>query len=393
MKKNILSKTLLSVVLLILGTLCAEATNTHDKCRERRAEKQVKQQLKHMSIREKVGQVFNIRLESLCEECWPMTNPADTYHYAGKEYTYAELFATYPAGSISLFGHNIVDSVQLKALTSYLHALPMHPLLCIDEEGGRVARIGRNKAFDVPVFEDGMRGVGVTGEIAKAYEAGKAIGGYLHRYGLDINYAPLADVCLMPDSSFLGSRLFGSNPEQVAAFDSACMMGMREEGVVPCYKHFPGHGNTKDTHQGAAVLERTKDDLWAYELVPFRKGIESGLQMIMVAHISVPSVTGDSLPATLSACLMDTVLRQQLHYDGVIITDGLEMKAITTRYSSGEAAIQSFLAGADMLMLPANYREAFDAMVEAVENGRISKKRLDASVRRILLMKSLLVNN
>lgn len=369
----------------ITGIQAAEVkTSKHALRRQERVARHI---VAHMSVREKVGQVFNIRLESLCDDCWPMTCPTDTFQHAGRAHTYAELFAEYPAGAISLFGHNIVDSVQLVALTSYLHTLPSKPLLCIDEEGGTVARIGRNKSFDVPVYSGGMRAIGDTNDPEEAYQAGYAIGAYLHRYGLDINYAPLADACLTPDDSFLHTRLFGGDATQVGRMDSACMGGMQQAGVTACYKHFPGHGNTKDTHKGAAVLERTAEQVRNYELLPFIKGIESGVEMIMVAHISVPSMTGDSLPATLSPYMMDTLLRQELGFEGVIITDGLEMKAITTRYSSGEAAIQAFLAGADMLMLPANYREAFDAMVKAVESGRIPMRRLNESVKRIVRLK------
>lgn len=335
--------------------------------------------LEQMTVREKVGQVFNVRCEDL------LTN---RHYVIMPEQEIIDNFRQYPVGFFSLFAANIVDSVQLKTLTSFLHALTCYPLLCIDEEGGRVARIGRNEAFDVPTYPNGMRAIGDSGRFEEAYMAGRNIGSYLYRFGLDINYAPVADACLEPDSSFMGTRLFGGDAYLVAGMDSAVMMGLREEGVVACYKHFPGHGNTHDTHKGSAVLERSKEEMGNYELVPFRMGVKAGMEMVMVAHICA---YGDSLPATLSPYVMDTVLRQELSFEGLIITDGLEMRAITERYSTGEAAIRAFLAGADILMLPQHYFEAYDAMVEAVENGRIPIERLDASVSRILALKKKII--
>lgn len=335
--------------------------------------------LEQMTVREKVGQVFNVRCEDL------LTN---RHYVIMPEQEIIDNFRQYPVGFFSLFAANIVDSVQLKTLTSFLHALTYYPLLCIDEEGGRVARIGRNEAFDVPTYPNGMRAIGDSGRFEEAYMAGRNIGSYLYRFGLDINYAPVADACLKPDSSFMGTRLFGGDAYLVAGMDSAVMMGLREEGVVACYKHFPGHGNTHDTHKGSAVLERSKEEMGNYELVPFRTGVKAGMEMVMVAHICA---YGDSLPATLSPYVMDTVLRQELSFEGLVITDGLEMRAITERYSTGEAAIRAFLAGADILMLPQYYFEAFDAMVEAVENGRIPIERLDASVSRILALKKKII--
>lgn len=335
--------------------------------------------LEEMTVREKVGQLFNVRCEDMLTNRHYVTVPEDEM---------VDNFRQYPVGFFSLFAANITDSAQLKTLTSFLHSLTYYPLLCIDEEGGRVARIGRNDVFDVPTYPLGMRAIGDSGDFGEAYVAGRNIGAYLYRFGLDINYAPVADACLKPDSSFMGTRLFGGDAHLVAGMDSALMMGLREEGIVACYKHFPGHGNTLDTHKGSAVLERTKEQMDTYELVPFKTGIQSGMEMVMVAHICA---YGDSLPATLSPYIMDTLLRQELSYEGLIITDGLEMRAITERYSTGEAAIRSFLAGADILMLPQHYFEAFDAMVEAVENGRIPIERLDASVSRILALKRKLI--
>lgn len=332
-----------------------------------------------LTLREKVGQLFNIRLENLCDSTRYMTAPPEEFY---------DNYRHYPCGFFSLFAHNITDSAQLLSLTSYLHALPLSPLLCIDEEGGRVARIGRNPSMGVPAYSGGMREIGDSGNTKRAHEAGLTIGGYLRYFGLDINYAPLADACLQPDSSFLSTRLFGGDALLVGQMDTAFMHGLREQHVAACYKHFPGHGNALDTHRGAAVLARTEAEMRAYELLPFRMGIADSVPMMMVAHLCVPAMTGDSLPATLSPYFMQTLLREEMGYRGLIITDGLEMKAITSRYDAGEAAVQAFLAGADILMLPADYRVAFDAMLEAVESGRIPLSRLDESVARILALKA-----
>ena len=154
------------------------------------------------------------------------------------------------------------------------------------------------------------------------------------------------------------------------------------------YKHFPGHGATEaDTHEGYAYTEATLEAMLSEDLVPFNYGIDNGVQVIMAAHIACPNVTGDDTPASLSYCMLTEVLREQMGYEGIIMTDGLNMGAIVNQYTSAEAAVKAITAGADLLLMPADFRAAYEGVLEAVRNGDISEERIDESVRRILELK------
>jgi beta-N-acetylhexosaminidase len=260
-------------------------------------------------------------------------------------------------------------------------------LLCIDEEGGRVARIAKNSNFSVPVYTS-MEAIGNTGDSRNAYYAGDAIGSYLKLYGLDVDLAPVSDVNTNPNNVVIGDRAFGSNPQLVADMASQFLLGLKNAKVEGCLKHFPGHGDTStDSHYGYAESLKSWEELSACEMIPFRKGIEAGTQMIMTAHISLPNVTGMSTPSTLLPEILQGKLRGELGYKGIIITDSMAMGAVTQEYEADEAALLAFEAGVDIILDPADYRKAFDAILDAVEAGRISQKTLDERVSRILELK------
>lgn len=334
--------------------------------------------ISQMSLREKVGTLFFVRPEALKPDSWPMEALPEEAKAFCEEY---------PVGGVVLFAHNILDSLQLNEFTSAIHALPGRPFVCVDEEGGRVARIANNPSFDVPRYAS-MEAVGNTGETAKAYEAGASIGSYLKRFGFDMDFAPVADVNTNPNNIVIGARAFSGDPWVAASMVVKCMKGLMDEGIVPCLKHFPGHGDTfGDTHEGYVQIDKTWEQMLEAEIIPFRAGIRSGAPVVMIAHISIPNVIGDDIPASLSSLIMQDKLREELGFEGVIITDAIGMGAISKRYSSGEAALACFLAGADIILMPDNLTEAFDALLAAVEDGTIGMERLDASVRRILSLK------
>ncbi|MBR1538937.1 MAG: glycoside hydrolase, partial [Bacteroidales bacterium] len=296
-------------------------------------------------------------------------------------------FSRYPCGGITLFAANIKNPDQIRAFTAFLHGLGNYPLLCIDEEGGRVARIANNSNFNVAKYSS-MAAVGATGDPKKGYEAGDNIGSYLSIYGFDIDLAPVSDVNTNPDNIVIGDRAFGSSPQLVADMASQFLLGLKHNNVEGCLKHFPGHGDTKaDTHYGYAESLKSWDELSGCEMIPFRKGIESGARMIMTAHICLPNVTGESIPATLSPMIMKDILRGELGYKGLIITDSMAMGAITQEFSPEEAAILAIEAGCDIVLDPADYPSAFEAVVAAVESGRISMDQLNDRVDRILALK------
>ena len=350
-------------------------------------ENAIEAQLSQMSIREKVGQLFCVRPESLDPVFQASGEGMMAYHMQAVNEETKAFCEKYPVGGVTLFSHNIDNPEQLKAFTRDLHALAGAPLLSIDEEGGRVARIGNNEKFKVPTYAS-MAAVGATGDPAKALEAGVAIGTYLKEYGFDVDFAPVADVNTNPQNIVIGDRAFSNDPKTAAPKVVNFMEGLHKMGVSACIKHFPGHGDTTgDSHKEYVQSDKTWEELVDCELVTFKAAIKAGAPMIMSAHVALPNATGDNLPATLSSYILKDKLRGELGYQGVIITDAMGMKAISDRYSSGESAVMTLQAGADIVLMPENLPEAFDAVVAAVEDGTLSEARIDESVRRVLALK------
>ena len=351
-------------------------------------EDEVEEMLNKMTLREKVGQLFFVRPEAL----------DTTIHWQA----YAELMPLelqevndcmkgvsekYPVGGIIVFAWNIKDEAQLAQFMPQLKALNGHPLMCIDEEGGRVARIANNPNFDVKKYES-MAAIGATGDPANAYECGNYIGTYLKGYGFDIDFAPVADVNTNPENIVIGPRAFSDDPAVAAPMMTNYLQGLKDANIVGCIKHFPGHGDVKaDTHYGYAQTWKTWAEMLDCEIITFRAGIKWGCQLIMTAHISAPNVIGEDIPSTMSSVILQDKLRRELGYQNIIVTDAMDMGAITQQYSSGEAAVGCIKAGADIVLCPQNFVVAFDAVVDAVNNGALTEERINQSVRRILALK------
>ena len=351
--------------------------------------------LQKMTLREKVGQLFYVRPE--CLDTTIHFNRSGGIDQSVDDLTKIKLQAVnemmrkvnenYPVGGIILYAHNIEDEAQLARFIPEIRALKGSPLLCIDEEGGRVARIGRNSNFKVKTYES-MGAIGATGDPKNAYECGNTIGTYLHRYGFDIDFAPVADVNTNPENIVIGARAFSDNPEVASPMVVNYLQGLKDAGITGCIKHFPGHGDTKaDTHFGYAQSLKTWEQMKDCEMITFKAGIAWGTQLIMTAHIATPNVTGSDIPATMSSVILQDKLRGELGYQNIIITDAMEMGAITKQYTNAEAAVGTLQAGADIVLGPQNFVEAFDAVVKAVEVGRLSEQRIDQSVRRVLKLK------
>jgi beta-N-acetylhexosaminidase len=357
---------------------------------------EVEAQLQQMTLREKVGQLFYVRPECLDTTIhFNLPSNIDSSADDIKEIKLQAVNATmmgvnekYPVGGIILYAHNIEDEAQLAAFIAQIRALNGSPLLCIDEEGGRVARIGNNPNFNVEKFVS-MGAIGATGDPQNAYYCGNTIGTYLHRYGFDIDFAPVADVNTNPENIVIGARAFSDDPEVAAPMVVNYLQGLKDAGVKGCIKHFPGHGDTKaDTHYGYAQSLKTWDEMLNCEMITFKAGIEWGCQLIMTAHIAAPNVTGSDIPATMSPLILQDKLRHELGYQNIIITDAMEMGAITQQYTCSEAAVGCIQAGADIVLGPQNFIQAFEAVVDAVEDGTIAEERLNQSVRRILRLKN-----
>ncbi len=378
MKMFRISAALLAVFFLLSAAVCAE-------------EDAIRQRMRSMTLREKVGQLFMVRPDALESRFSPKDQ--ENNRITGSTEVTAEMrarYAQYPCGGFALFRKNILNPEQLAAFTESLHQLnELTPLLAIDEEGGDIARIANHpKDFGVQKFPP-MGDIAASGDPGRAREAGKTIGAYLRGYGFDIDFAPVADVNTNPKNPVIGNRAFGSEPGAAAQMVCAYIQGLHESGVLSCIKHFPGHGDTAaDTHTGYAETLKTWDEISHCEMVTFRAGIAEGTDLVMTAHIAAPNVTGSDIPATMSSVLLTEKLRGELGFQGLIVTDALSMGAILRQYTSSEACIACLKAGVDLLLMPYDYTEAFDGVMKAIEAGQLSEERIDESVYRVLRLKA-----
>ena len=345
--------------------------------------------LASMTLRQKVGQLFVIRPDQLDMKL-TFDEIQDPDAQGVKELTEGmkDVLKRYPAGGFALFGKNIASPGQLKRFTKELaEACFIAPLMAVDEEGGRVARIANSKGFDVPRFES-MQALGESGSAGKVREAASAIGAYIREYGFNMDLAPVCDVNTNPENIVIGNRAFGSDPSMVSEMAGAYLDGLHEQGIAGSLKHFPGHGDTaNDTHTGLVAIGKTWDALLHAELIPFIGNFDKA-DSVMVSHITLRKVTKDGLPASLSEELVTGRLRNELGYGGAVITDALSMGAIRAEHGSAEAAVLALKAGCDILLMPWDYTDAFDGVLQAVYDGSISRARLDESVMRILKLKA-----
>lgn len=343
----------------------------------------------NMSLREKVGQLFIIRPDALYDSLTE-DQISNSQENGVKSLTeeMSQTLKDYPVGGFAIFDKNISTPYQIKTFTSQLKSSEdITPFIAVDEEGGIVSRLANHSGFDLPRYKN-VKTIGDTKDPENARRMGQTIGKYLIEYGFNLDFAPDADVNTNPNNPVIGSRAFSSNPKIASEMVSAAVEGFHESGIMTCIKHFPGHGDTNtDSHNGYTSTNKTWKQMLSCEILPFKAGIASGTDMIMVSHITAVNVTSDGLPSSLSYEMVTGKQRDELCYDGVIITDSLSMGAITNKYSSSEAAVKAFLAGNDILLMPYNYKQAFDGVLSAVENKTISESRLDESVRRILSLK------
>jgi beta-N-acetylhexosaminidase len=333
--------------------------------------------LARMNLEHKVGQVFVLGFEGTVLTA---SNRA--------------LIGGLHLGGVTLFGRNIEDGPQLKRLNADLQtaANPVPMFISIDQEGGLVVRV-TNGATIFP----GNMALGATGDLDLARRVAEAAAGELRIMGVNMNLAPVLDVNTNPRNPVIGVRSFGSDVELVSDFGVCTVQALQAAGVSAVGKHFPGHGDTHvDSHRDLPVVPHSLERLQAVELVPFKAAIQAGVDGIMTAHLYLPAIEPkQDVPATLSKAVLTGLLRDQLGYTGLILTDALDMQAIKKDRSPVEAAIVAFEAGADLLLIAGidvdDRGQASDgpaALLEAVASGRVSEARLDASVFRILEAKA-----
>ncbi len=300
----------------------------------------------------------------------------------------------YPVGGVILSRGNLVTAGQTRKLIADLQAASRLPLFIgIDQEGGRVTRLPYG------TVTPGNMALAATGDPESAYQAARLIGGELAGLGFNLNFAPVLDINSNPANPVIGVRSFGEDPELVAAMGQSFIRGLQAAGIAAAVKHFPGHGDTSvDSHLGLPSLPYDRQSLERRELKPFIDVLAAAPpDMIMTAHIALPLLDPETvrsvkdaaavhLPATLSHPVLTGLLRNQLGYDGIIITDALNMRAVTEHFGAGEAAVRAIQAGADLLLMP-DLEASYTALLAAVRRGDITEQRLDQSVRRILTLK------
>lgn len=339
--------------------------------------------INEMTLAEKVAQMFIVTPEAL--------TGVDSVAAAGEATKTA--FDERPVGGIIYFDNNIQAEEQLRTMLADMKAISQErigipPFLSVDEEGARVVRIAGQEGFQVDQVSS-MLSIGQTGDVQKAYEAGAYIGSYLKGYGFNLDYAPVADVIDTEENAVIGDRSFGTDPETAAGMVAEAVKGFKSEGILTSLKHFPGHGATaEDSHEGFATSTKSAEELESFEFLPFKAGIEAGAEMVMVGHISLPNVTGDNTPSSLSETVVSGLLREKLGYNGIVITDALNMGAISANYESADAAVRAIQAGVDILLMPADFTAAYQGVMDAVAAGDISEERINESVSRILNAKN-----
>ncbi len=323
-----------------------------------------------LSLEEKVGQLFVAGFDG--------HTPTDEIE---------KLVAERYLGGVIYFSRNVESADQLRTLSRTLQGFvpdDVPPLfITIDQEGGRVARL--SWGTELP----SAMALGAADDPELAAQAGDAVGRELRSLGIDIDLAPVLDVNNNPDNPVIGVRSFGEHPEHVAELGANFANGLQDASVVACGKHFPGHGDTAvDSHLDLPVIDHDRERLDAVELLPFRRAIEDGIGAVMTTHIAFPTITGDAeRPATLSRDVVTGLLREELGFDGLVLTDCMEMNAIAEGVGTPEGCVQAVEAGCNQIFVshtPRKQHAAIDAVIDAVESGRIPEEQIDAAIRRVL---------
>ena len=336
-----------------------------------------------MTLEQKVAQLFIVTPEALVEGVSQVTQAGDMTR---------EGVAAHPVGGIVYFAQNLLDPEQTTTMLAnvkqfYADSGNVAPFVAVDEEGGTVVRVAGNEAFGVQDVGDASA-LGSAGDTEAAKRAAEQIADYLVPLGFNLDFAPVADVVNPLRSDTMGLRSFSSDAAVAADMVRAEVEGFRDKKMLCCAKHFPGIGAAAgDSHEGAITIDSTSEELETVDLVPFRAAIEAGVPMIMVGHVSLPNIIGDSTPAPLSSTVVQGMLRDSLGYTGVVVTDSLSMGAITSYYTPAEAAVAALKAGCDIPLMPERFDEAYQGVLDAVQAGELTEERLDESLIRILSAK------
>ncbi|MBZ6206928.1 glycoside hydrolase family 3 protein [Streptomyces olivaceus] len=347
--------------------------------------------ISRMTLEEKVGQLFVTRVYG-----HSATDPDQADIDANLEEigvrTAAELIAEYRVGGVIYFAwaHNTRDPHQIADLSNGIQKASLEQprglpvLISTDQEHGAVARVG-----EPATLFPGAMAVGAGGSRSDARTLGRIAGAELRAMGIRQDYAPDADVNVNPANPVIGVRSFGADPDAVAGLVAAEVTGFQRSGVAACAKHFPGHGDTAtDSHTGFPVITHSREQWEELDAPPFRAAIEAGIDAIMTAHLMVPALDDSGDPATLSRPILTGILREELGYDGVVVTDSLGMEGVRTKYGDERVPVLALKAGVDQLLNPPDLPLAWKAVLTAVREGELTEARLDESILRVLRLKA-----
>lgn len=388
--KKYIGISIVIVIMLVLGIIIVniinqeepvtiyEENNNQEKesieskpSEEELLKKEIEDKIANMTLREKIGQMliistnnteYNEELDTLLKEVKP--------------------------SGIVLFANNITTyDNTTKLILNIKNSATIPMLIGIDQEGGRVQRIKDMQDVNVLTIPY-MLELGKTKDKELAYNVGRVVAKEIAAFGINLDFAPVIDIYSNPNNTVIGNRAFGTDAQTVIDMALPFANGMLEENIIPVYKHFPGHGDTdSDSHVELPVITKTEEEILEKELLPFKAAIENGAQMIMTAHIALPSITGDYTPATLSTKIVNDILRQDLGFKGVVITDAVNMGAIADNYTIEEVCRYSINAGVDIILMPEDPKATIDTIERLVSNGTITEDRIDESVKRILILK------
>lgn len=337
---------------------------------EEKLKKKVEDKISQMSLKEKIGQMIIISYEN------DYTEELDN------------ILKTVKPGGFIIFPQNVSTyDGTMEYISKVKNTADIPMIISIDQEGGRVQRIKNMTDVNVQTIPP-MIELGKTNDTTLAYDTGAVLAKEIAAFGINTDFAPTLDIFSNPNNTVIGNRAFGKDAQTVINMALPFAHGMESEGIIPTFKHFPGHGDTtSDSHVELPVVTKTKEELYQNELLTFKAAIEDNAQMIMTAHIALPNVTGDYTPATLSKVVVNDILREELGFKGVVITDAINMKALRDNYTLEEICNYSINAGVDIILMPLDPIEASNTIENLVNNGTISEERINESVSRILTLK------
>lgn len=291
----------------------------------------------------------------------------------------------YSVGGIVYNTKNIQSEAQFKEMIENTNLYANYPLfIAVEDEGGKISPLAEKGLVEK---QKNAKAIADAGEIDNAQAVGATMGTYLAEYGFNLNFAPVADISSV-ENSIMADRAYGAEVLTCGDYVAAMVTGLEEQGVSSCLKHFPGMGSTtQNPDDGLSSTDRTAEDFRANEFEVFKAGIAAGADMIMVSHMAAPSLVGDNTPCSMSEAIVTDILRGELEYEGVIITDSMSLKAISEYHGADEAAVMALRAGCDMILMPEDFEKAYNGVLEAVQSGVISEERINDSLRRIYRIK------